>query len=291
MARGLWLIKERELDLISDFGAHKPGYLPRLVWKLATHRKIDRQRRKVIRKNIARRFPGPYDVKVEGVLMRAYPLENYDDRIAVGRGNLPEVPERDVIRPLLKPGMVFVDIGANVGSYSLFVASQCGDNATILAFEPHPRTFSKLTFNVRANGFSSIEAINQGVGRQKARMRLYSSGGTNIGTASILPEAATDHQFVDVKVAPLAEALKTRLIERIDLLKIDIEGFEDRALLPLLSLKHQSCWPRAILLETVLRQLWEDDCVSRLKHLGYRIAANTGENLLMLHPMTEKLES
>lgn len=285
------MTKERGLDLISDFGTRKLGYLPHLVWKLATHRNISRQRRKFIRKNFARRFPGPYDVKVEGILMRAYPLENYDDRTAVGRGNLPEVPERGLIKQLLRPGMVFVDIGANVGSYSLFVASQCHDEATILAFEPHPRTFSKLTFNVRANGFSSIETINQAVGPQKARMRLYSSGGTNIGTASILPEATTDRQFVDVKVAPLAEALKARMLERIDLLKIDIEGFEDRALLPLLVDQHKACWPRAILIETVLRNLWEDDCVARLKDLGYRIAANTGENLLMLHPMTEKLES
>ncbi|MDA4843787.1 FkbM family methyltransferase [Hoeflea poritis] len=285
------MIKERELDLISDFGTRKLGFLPHLIWKLATHRDIDRQRRKFIRKNFARRFPGPYDVKVEGILMRAYPLENYDDRIAVGRGNLPEIPERGLIEPLLKPGMVFVDIGANVGSYSMYVASHCRDEATILAFEPHPRTFSKLSFNVRANGFSSIETINQAVGPQKARMRLYSSGGTNIGTASILPEAATDHQFVDVKVAPLAEALKARMIERIDLLKIDIEGFEDRALMPLLVDQHKACWPRAVLIETVLKNLWEHDCIARLKDLGYRIAANTGENLLLLHPMTEKLES
>ncbi|WP_419913403.1 FkbM family methyltransferase [Hoeflea sp.] len=281
---------ERELDLISDFGTRKIGYLPQLAWTLATHRKIDRQYRKRIRKKIARRFPGPFDVKVEGILMRAYPLENYDDRIAVGRGSLPEIPERKLIGPLLKPGMVFVDIGANVGSYSLFAASQCGDTAKILSFEPHPRTFSKLKFNVGANGFSSIEAINQGIGPEKARMRLYSSGGTNIGTASILPEAASDRQFVDIKVAPLAEALKTRLISRIDLLKIDVEGFEDRALLPLMTPEQQNYWPRAVLIETVLRRLWKEDCVGRLTELGYQIAGDTGENLLLLHPMTEKLE-
>ena len=284
-------MRERELDLISEFGACELGYLPRLTWTLATHRKIDRAKRKFIRKKMASRFPGPFDVDADGVHLRAYPLENYCDRIAVGRGHLPEIPERALIRPLLRPDMVFVDIGANIGTYSLYVARQCGDQARILSFEPHPRTFAKLSFNVRANGFSSIETINQGVGPEKGRMRLYSSGGTNIGTASILPEAASDRVHVDIKVVPLGDALKSRLIQHVDLLKIDIEGFEDRALLPLLEPQFEALWPKAVLIETVLKKHWQEDCVERLKALGYTVSGDTGENLLLLHPMTEKLES
>ncbi|MCY6380800.1 FkbM family methyltransferase [Hoeflea prorocentri] len=284
-------MKVRELDLISEFGARRPGIAPRLIWKLATHRNINRKTRKYIRKNFARGFPGPYDVEAEGVHLRAYPMENYCDRIAVGRGRLPEIPERQLIGPYLKPGMVFVDIGANIGTYSLFVAERCGGDARILAFEPHPRTFAKLSFNIKANGGRCIEAVNQGVGVKNERLRLYSSGGTNIGTASILPEAATDHEFVEVRIAPLAATLKNRLIERIDLLKIDIEGFEDRARLPLMSEENRPHWPGAVLIETVLKQHWQSDCISELESLGYRIAGDTGENLLLLHPMTEKLES
>lgn len=284
-------MKGRELDLISEFGARRPGLIPKLIWKLVTHRRIARKTRKYIRKNFARGFPGPYDVEAEGVRIRAYPMENYCDRIAVGRGCLPEIPERRLIGPYVKPGMVFVDIGANIGTYSLFVAERCGEDAQILAFEPHPRTFAKLSFNIKANAGSGIEAINQGVGVKNERLRLYSSGGTNIGTASILPEAATDHEFVEIRVAPIAEALKKRLIRRIDLLKIDIEGFEDRALLPLMTEENKTLWPAAVLIETVLRQHWQSDCVGELEKLGYSVAGDTGENLLLLHPMTEKLES
>ncbi len=245
----------------------------------------------MIRKTLASRFPGPFDIEVDDILMRAYPLENYCDRIAIGRGHLPEIPERELIGPLLKPNMVFVDIGANIGTYSLFVAGRCGNTARILSFEPHPRTYAKLAYNARANGFSSIETINQGVGLETGHMRLYSSGGNNIGTASILPEAVSNKLHVDIKVVPLGDALKSRLIERVDLLKIDIEGFEDRALLPLLTLEFEPFWPRAVLIETALRQHWQTDCIDQLKSLGYRVAGDTGENLLLLHPMTEKLES
>jgi FkbM family methyltransferase len=280
-----------DLDLISDFGTRRPDFLPRLAWQLATHRKIDRRYRKFIRKRIASRYPGPFDVEVEGLDIRAYPLENYCDRTAIGRGTLPEKPERKLIAPLLKPRMVFVDIGANIGTYSLFVARACGDDARILAFEPHPRTFAKLLFNTKANNFSSIEAINQGAGPSKSQMRLYSNGGTNIGTASILPDAAGDKEFVDIKIIPLPEALKSRLVHHIDLLKIDIEGYEDQALMPLMTAQHESLWPRAILIETVLKQHWKGDCVAHLKSLGYRVGGDTGENMLFIHPMTEKLES
>ncbi|MEM9106663.1 MAG: FkbM family methyltransferase [Pseudomonadota bacterium] len=211
--------------------------------------------------------------------------------MALGRGRLPEVPERKLIGPLLRPGMVFVDIGANIGTYSLFVAEQCRDNARIVSFEPHPRTFEKLGFNIRANGYSSIEPINEGVGSESGQLHLHTSGGTNIGTASILEEAIDSKHQVEIKVAPLCDALASRHIERVDLLKIDIEGFEDRALMPLMAEENRPLWPAAILIETVLRQHWQVDCVSELTARGYSIAGDTGENLLLLHPMTEKLES
>lgn len=280
-----------DLDVTSDFGTRQPDLVPRWAWQLATHRKIDRKHRKFIRKRIARRFPGPFDITVEDVNIRAYPLENYCDRTAIGRGTLPEIPERKLIAPLLQPNMVFVDIGANIGTYSLFVARSCDDNAKILSFEPHPRTYAKLQFNINANHFKSIEPINQGVGPKREHMRLYSDGGTNIGTASIVPDAAGDKVSIDIEIIPLAEALKHRFIRHIDLLKIDIEGYEDQALMPLMQPEHEPLWPRAILIETVLKQHWQEDCIAHIRSLGYRIVGDTGENMLLAHPMTEKLES
>ena len=283
--------RQQELDLQTEFGTRVPGIVPRLVWALATHKSLSSATRGKIRKSVARRYPGPFDVTADGVNIRAYPFENYCDRIAVGRGHLPEIPERTLIGPLLGPGMVFVDIGANIGTYSLYVAERCADHARIVSFEPHPRTFAKLGFNIRANGYSSIEAINEGVGAERGQLSLYSSRGTNIGTASMLREAVGSEQQVDITVAPLGETLASRNIDRVDLLKIDIEGFEDRALLPFMAAQNKARWPAAILIETVLRRHWQADCVAELTARGYTIAGDTGENVLLLHPMTEKLES
>ena len=291
MTDGKCLLVRQDLDVESEFGSHEPDVASRLVWKLTTHRALGSGTRRRIRTLLARRFPGPFDISVDGIRIRAYPLENYCDRIVMGRQHLPEIPERALITPLLKPGMVFVDIGANIGTYSLFVANRCGDQARILALEPHPATYSKLAYNVRANGYAAIETINQGVGPQKGRLRLFSSGGSNIGTASMVPEAVDRKHQVDIEVVPLGDLLNSRMIERVDLLKIDIEGFEDRALLPLMTPQNRALWPGAILIETVLRQHWQTDCIARLISLGYSMSGDTGENLLLLHPMTEKLES
>lgn len=120
-------------------------------------------------------------------------------------------------------------------------------------------------------------------GRRAARCAFFSSGGTNIGTASLLPDAAGRKESVDIGIVPLATALRDR--------GIDIEGYEDRALMPLLVRDHQALWPRAVLIETVLKRHWAEDCLARLEALDYRVAGDTGENVLFLHPMTEKLES
>ena len=273
-----------DLDVTTEFGYHPPARLSKLAWQLATHKKIDRRYRKFIRKKIASRFPGPFDVTVEGVDIRAYPLENYCDRTALGRDMLPEIPERELIAPLLRRKMIFVDIGANIGTYSLFVAHACRNEARILAFEPHPRTYSKLLFNTKANHFDCIETLNQGVGPVREKMQLYSNGGTNIGTASILPDAAGNKMSWDIDIIPLPDALTQRFIHRIDLLKIDIEGFEDQALLPLMQPEYKTLWPEAILIETVLRQHWREDCVAHLESLGYTLIGNTGENMLYAAP-------
>lgn len=214
--------------------------------------------------------------------MRAWPVENRCDRVVVGRGELPEGLERQLIEPLLKSGMSFVDVGANVGVYTLFVSDRTGGSASVLALEPHPRTFAKLKCNCTLGGYGNVIALNLGAGPKRDVATLFSDGGGNIGGASLLVEATGNAKSVDVQIAPLAEILLDNGVTQIDLLKADIEGFEDRALKPLLDdqdLEH--LWPRAVLLETVHEALWQDDLMALLKRRGYEIAGRTDENVLL----------
>ncbi|HWK63867.1 MAG TPA: FkbM family methyltransferase [Rhizobiaceae bacterium] len=220
---------------------------------------------------------------MDGLNFRTYPAENYCDRVLFGAGLLPEAAERRLLAPFIRPGMNFVDIGANVGTYALWAAKLAGPSARVLALEPHPRTFAKLKFNIEANAARNVVALNLGAGEQSAVARLYFDGGGNVGQSSMLAAGAGgDARPTDVRIEPLPDLLGAEDFTTIDLLKIDVEGYEDRALLPLFAKGPATLWPAALLIETVQRDLWETDCVACLAERGYRQAGATGENLLLI---------
>jgi len=272
---------EPPLDTSSPFGSRKVLVRERLVWKAADWNALPKGWRQKLRKRFARPVTGPFDVTHDGMKFRLYPAENYCDRVLFGRDELPERAEHEALLPLIEPRMVFVDIGANVGSYSIFVGSRSPE-ATLLAFEPHPRTHQKLLFNLTANGLPVENVVNAGVGPELSTMTLWSDGGSNIGHTSLLKEGTAKAKVgVEVPIVPLLDTLNQRGMEQVDLLKIDIEGFEDRALAPFLKGATEALLPKHILIEFVHRRLWEVDLESVLEKLGYQERFATAENWLL----------
>ena len=275
----------RELDVTSPFGAHPLPAVAGALWQAATWPWPPGMKRRLRR--IARRRHGPFDVTVEDdgrpLHFRAWPAENYCDRVLVGQGRLPEPDEHAMLRPHLAPDMTFVDVGGNVGAYSVFVGVHA-PNARILALEPHPRTAAKLRFNLAANGIDAT--VNEaGAGEAEGQMELWSDGGGNIGQTSLLPEATSNAKVaVAVRVAPLLDLVRESGIERIDLMKLDIEGFEDRALAPFLASAPEALLPRAILLEVEHAALWKTALFARLEERGYVASGSTHQNRLYLRP-------
>ncbi len=270
------------LDTASSFGSCRASFTQQLVWRATDWRALPQQWRQRLRKRFARPVAGPFDITHDELKFRLYPAENYCDRILFGRGELPEQIEHDALQPLIKPGLVFVDIGANIGSYSAFVGHHAGGAATLLAFEPHPRTFEKLLFNLKANDLPTDNVINAGVGAEETTMTLWSDGGSNIGHTSLLREGTAKAKVgVDVPIVTLLKSLNDRGIDRIDILKIDIEGFEDRALASFLDQAPEALLPAHVLIETAHRHLWEIDLMAKFAELGYRKRLATTDNRLL----------
>ena len=136
------------VDTTSPFGTYRARGLARFAWRLADWHDLAPTLRKKLRAVVARLFAGPFDAEVEGIRFRLYPGSNYDDRKILARQRLPERAERRFLAAHLRPGTVFVDVGANVGSYSLGAArggaprlggggtagtagSQCGHAASV----------------------------------------------------------------------------------------------------------------------------------------------------------------
>ena len=251
------------LDTHSPFGTHQARFCERLIWKLADWRPLPAALRRRLRKRYARPVAGPFDVVQDGMKLRLYPAENHCDRVIFGRGTLPEKAEHEALLPFIKPSMVFVDIGANVGSYSAYVGTRAGGDVTLLALEPHPRTHAKLHYNLTANGLPVRHVVNCGVGEERGELPLWSDGGSNIGHTSMLKEGTSNAaRSVPVAVVPLMELLMERHITAIDLLKIDIEGFEDRAMAPFFEAADEALLPKAVLIETVHSALWQRDVLA-----------------------------
>lgn len=124
----------------------------------------------------------------------------------------------------IKQARVILDIGANIGNSSLFFASQ-NAAAKILAFEPHPETYKRAQVNIDLNPYQNIKLYNLGLGEEKAELKLYEVNEHNSGMNRIL-EQELDLPFKVVKVDRLDSFMEQERLNSVDLLKIDVEGYE-----------------------------------------------------------------
>lgn len=126
----------------------------------------------------------------------------------------------------IKNAAVIFDVGANIGTTTLFFA-QKNPRATIYAFEPHPDTFIRLKENIALNDFSNTLLINEGLGEKMEYLNLYEVNSSNPGMNRIKrKDNDHDYPFKTVYINTIDQFVKVNKIEKIDFIKIDVEGFE-----------------------------------------------------------------
>jgi len=201
----------------------------------------------------------------------------------LAKGRLSEPQERRFLERYLSDQSVFVDLGANIGTYTLFAARRC---ARVVAVEANPHTAAKLAYNIAANGMSNVDVVPVAVGEREETRPLWASPANhNIAT---LVEGMAGHQAPgtwaseDVQVRPLAAILNDLGIAQVDVMKIDVEGFEDRALLPYLRALPAAGLPGVIMMEVCNRSDWTEDCLPVLAGFGYSAAHETEDNVVFV---------
>lgn len=132
--------------------------------------------------------------------------------------------ESAAVRRHLKPGMTFVDVGANVGYYTLMASALVGDAGCVLAFEPSPYAFARLAEAVGRNGLSNVLPLQVGLDKSEGVRRLFMPDEPGNHTPSMVERG--EGRPVEVPVRRLDDCLAERRVERVDLLKLDVEGFE-----------------------------------------------------------------
>lgn len=116
---------------------------------------------------------------------------------------------------------VFVDIGANIGYFSLLASRLY---AEVVSVEASPSTYSRLTANLQRNSTRNIRALNVAVGPEVGRAAFYLDE-AHRGGASLLPgEGRAFEAEVDVK--PLELILAESVLDRVGMIKVDVEGIE-----------------------------------------------------------------
>jgi FkbM family methyltransferase len=152
-----------------------------------------------------------------------------DTRLLIARGmtgatsniycGLQEFEDMALALHALRPGDLFVDVGANIGSYSVIAAGVCGARA--IAIEPVPSTFAHLIDNVRLNGIGElVTPRNIGVGRDRGELRFSDEFDC---VNHVLAAGEDPASGISVSVEPLDSVLAA---QSPTLIKIDVEGFE-----------------------------------------------------------------
>jgi FkbM family methyltransferase len=161
-----------------------------------------------------------------GAVVTGYNREGFGGRGAyLFRDHLE--PELSSLECFLRPGFVVVDIGANVGVYSLKAAKEVGDNGVVIAVEPFIETAGRLSKNGRANGYRNLRVRNIALGPNTREVQLYLNNGRPNSFGLIQSGAA---ESVSVLSVALDDLCRWEGLERLDYLKIDAEGMEDQIL-------------------------------------------------------------
>lgn len=125
----------------------------------------------------------------------------------------------------LSIGDTFVDVGANIGYFSLYASKLVGDAGSVVAIEASPRIFKSLQKNIGLNLIKNIRAVNIAASDCRQMLKLYSGNKSNIGETTIF-EAADFQLECETEAMPLSEILSREEINKTRLIKIDVEGAE-----------------------------------------------------------------
>ena len=173
---------------------------------------------------------------------------------------------------------VVVDVGANAGAFSLPILKAIGRGAGLLV-EPNPVMRARLARNVALNNLSQVVIADCAVGAEETEAVLQFPKNGNLGQGRVDLTYAGGSEGVRVMVMPLVEVLRQAGLARVDLLKVDVEGLEDKVICPFLA-DPDAPKPELIYFEIAHDQAWDLPLMSDLDAAGYVHVENFGPNAL-----------
>lgn len=135
---------------------------------------------------------------------------------------------RDIMRAVLPVGGTAIDVGANAGWHTLLMARLVGPGGRVLAVEPNPSVREHLSRNLAINGLMQVEVAGAALAEQQGVLNFVAPTADDPASASghVVTSAAAPANAIRVAASTLDVLAEEKKLDRIDLLKIDAEGFE-----------------------------------------------------------------
>ena len=195
--------------------------IPRSLLVKFGYSKIGSKLIKTVKEKQSQKF---FDVGY-GVKMHLDITNPYTWDLIEGKEHEDEIKEI-FVKNIKKDGTV-IDVGANIGEFSLIASKKIGPGGHVIAIEPLEQVLRWLKKNFELNGFTNFEILELAVGEKAGTMTLYKkSDGSEIG---ILDSAITEKELVTdrkISIDTIDNIISSRNISKVDMLKVDVEGFE-----------------------------------------------------------------
>ena len=216
---------------------------------------------------------GPIDITFRGGNFRVF-----DDSHPIEFGMMLypayNAPELDFLTEHLRDGSVAIDLGANIGMFTIPMAVNAGPNGKVIAIDPSKAFQDKARFNAAASGLSNIAFENVAVGDADGRVNLQSVEG-NPGTATV-----AEAQDGDTVMRPLLALVQDHGVDRVDAMKVDIDGFEEKALAPFFQDCPDDLLPKRVVIEHILLEEQDVTFIDMMLQRGYKEVGRTRSNAL-----------
>ena len=264
----------------APFGAMAPSAAQAAIIRLAQRTGLERGAlRPMLSRLLNLLRAGPLDVRYQNASFRLYHQDSATERGALLNPDY-NIEELQFLRRHVRDGGVFVDVGANVGTYALALARDAGETGKVIAIEPHPVTHARLAFNNAASGYRQVRLVQAAAGAEDGEL-LIETDGENLGASHIVSGDASG-KAIRVPSLRLLRILDEAGVAQVDALKIDVEGYEDRVLTGFFRQAPPTLWPRAVVIEHLSKDAWQDDCIADMAARGYAMSGKTRSNTLLI---------
>ncbi|MES2477106.1 MAG: FkbM family methyltransferase [Verrucomicrobiota bacterium] len=237
-------------DITSPWGTWKPRGTAAFRLKMIDRLPPSGMFRKLaflLRKPLKNSDQDVYDREVWGLKLRLGTRGNLTEQRWLTMANFHDAPEREALRGALHPGAIFLDVGANAGFYTFWALSQRHAGLRVIAVEPTEIMLERMRHNLAANDLTSLVTLFPCAVTPTPCEVILEEHTANVGQNAVRTEGYGRR----VPGRPLLDLLLEAKVERVDAMKIDVEGLEVPVLEAFFKAAPRTLWPRFIIGEII----------------------------------------